>query len=87
MSRDQAGNYPLFAEQYLASSERWRGIDPDWLGYTGRITLNQEKDINNQSLVLAIELVDTGRVLLFPADAQELSWRSWHDLSWSVLRG
>src|SRR5262249_15503838 len=26
----------------------------------------------------------SGRVLLFPGDAQEFSWRSWHELSWTV---
>jgi hypothetical protein len=41
---------------------------------------------NNTSLALAIEFVDSGRVLLFPGDAEIGQWRSWHDeaLTWSV---
>jgi hypothetical protein len=38
---------------------------------------------NNLSLVLAIEFVETGRVLLFPGDAEIGSWRSWHDIDWT----
>lgn len=34
---------------------------------------------NNTSLVLAIERIADGRVLLFPADAQEGNMLSWHD--------
>ena len=34
--------------------------------------------------MLAIELVNTKRVLLFVADAQIGNWLSWDDLSWSV---
>jgi len=63
-------------QAYLSSREEWRRIDPEWLRFAGRLTLMQEMDINNRSLVLAIELVESGRVLLFPADAQELNWRS-----------
>ena len=37
---------------------------------------------NNSSLVLAIELVDSGKVLLFAADAQTGNWSSWKDVEW-----
>ena len=40
--------------------------------------------VNNTSLVLAIELVDTGRVLMFTGDAQRGSWFSWSKLKWPV---
>ena len=39
---------------------------------------------NNTSLVLAIELVDSGDVLLFAADAQVGNWLSWQRCSWQV---
>jgi hypothetical protein len=31
---------------------------------------------------LAIEFVDSGKVLLFPGDAEFGSWKSWHKLDW-----
>ena len=44
---------------------------------------------NNTSLVLAIERIADGKVLLFPADAQEGNWLSWHDVAieWNVIGG
>jgi hypothetical protein len=37
---------------------------------------------NNSSLVLAIELVESGKVLLFAADAQTGNWSSWDAVAW-----
>jgi hypothetical protein len=37
--------------------------------------------------VLAFELEDSGKVLLFTGDAQVGSWLSWHDHTWKVKRG
>jgi len=37
---------------------------------------------NNSSLVLAIELVESGKTLLFAADAQTGNWLSWPDVKW-----
>ncbi len=62
----------------------WRRIDDDWLGIAGELALQLDSYTNNTSLVLAIELVNTKKVLLFVADAQIGSWLSWDDLSWSV---
>jgi hypothetical protein len=41
---------------------------------------------NNSSLVLAIERVADGKVLLFPADAQQGNWLSWHvpEMKWTI---
>ena len=39
---------------------------------------------NNSSLALAIELVDSGKVLLFAADAQTGNWSSWKDVKWET---
>ena len=45
---------------------------------------NKTKMTNNSSLALAIERIADGKVLLFPADAQQGSWLSWHALQWKV---
>jgi hypothetical protein len=55
----------------------WRRIDSDWLEAAGSLALNLDSDLNNTSLVLAIELGDGGKVLLFPGDAQYGNWLSW----------
>ena len=38
---------------------------------------------NNLSLALAIEFEDSGRVMLFPGDAEYGSWASWHKINWT----
>lgn len=38
---------------------------------------------NNTSLVLAFEIEETGRVMLFAADAQIGNWLSWRDVVWA----
>jgi hypothetical protein len=64
----------------------WRRIDSDWLNVASELALNLDSDTNNTSLVLAFELGDpgSGKVLLFPADAQVGNWLSWGSLSWNV---
>jgi hypothetical protein len=56
---------------------RWRRIDTDWMQSGGMIALQQVSIINNTSLVLAIELTDTGQVLLFCGDAEQENWHTW----------
>lgn len=60
----------------------WRRIDTDWMGSAGSLALKLDSDTNNTSLALAIELVPSGKVLLFPGDAQAGNWNSWHKLEW-----
>jgi hypothetical protein len=62
----------------------WRRIDDDWLGTAGELALQLDSYTNNTSLALAIELVNTKKVLLFVADAQIGSWLSWDNLSWLI---
>jgi beta-lactamase superfamily II metal-dependent hydrolase len=62
--------------------EAWRKIDDDWLQQAGALALYLDSFTNNSSLVLAIELVDSGKVLLFAADAQTGNWDSWKDVPW-----
>ncbi|HEV7517226.1 MAG TPA: hypothetical protein VGR07_13065, partial [Thermoanaerobaculia bacterium] len=64
--------------------QAWRRIDGDWMGVASQLALQLDSNTNNTSLALAIELVDSGRVLLFPADAQVGNWLSWGDLAWQV---
>lgn len=71
------------AKDHLAD-QSWRRIDADWLGMAADLALQLDKGINNTSVVLAFEFVDTGRVILFPGDAQIGSWKSWHKLDWTV---
>ncbi|MGE5603960.1 MAG: hypothetical protein ACM30E_12995 [Nitrososphaerales archaeon] len=62
------------------AGEAWRRIDEDWLSSSEELALQLDNCINNTSLVLAMELVKTGRVLLFAADAQVGNWLSWAEL-------
>lgn len=75
-----------FAESYDAPAEAWRRVDEDWLHVASDLALQLDAFTNNTSLVLAIERVADGRVLLFPADAQQGNWESWHDpqIAWTV---
>jgi len=65
----------------------WRRIDEDWLTLTGELALNLDNETNNTCLVLAIEIVETGEVLLFAGDAQIGNWESWKKLSFSTTNG
>lgn len=60
----------------------WRRIDDDWLGSVEGLALRLNKEVNNTSLVLAFELPNTKKVLLFTGDAQRGSWIGWSDLEW-----
>jgi hypothetical protein len=60
----------------------WRRIDDAWLGSAEQLALALDSATNNTSLALAIELVESGKVLLFPADAQVGNWLSWQSLQW-----
>src|SRR5262249_31166571 len=74
------GRYP----DGLLPDQSWRRIDADWLGAAAEFALQLDSATNNTSLVLAIELVDSGKVLLFAADAQVGNWLSWQTLSWKI---
>ncbi len=65
----------------------WRRIEGDWLGASGPLALQLDSDTNNTSLALAIELVGSSKVLLFPGDAQVGNWLSWEALAWDLPGG
>jgi beta-lactamase superfamily II metal-dependent hydrolase len=69
------------------TDQAWRRIDFDWLGSAGTLAMQLDSKTNNTSLVLAFELVDTGRVFLFAADAQIGNWLSWQDTKWKMADG
>ena len=75
-----------FSETYFAHSQSWRSIDADWLNLASSLAIQLDKFTNNTSVVLAIERIADGKVLLFPGDAQEGNWLSWHDpsIKWEV---
>ena len=82
---EQFGTF--FQRRYGFASEEghgpaWRRIQTAWLGAAGSLALQLDNDTNNTSLTLAIELTESGRVLLFAADAQVGNWLSWHQTSW-----
>jgi beta-lactamase superfamily II metal-dependent hydrolase len=64
--------------------QAWRRIDGAWLGVSEAMALQLDSATNNTSLVIAIELTDTGAILLFPGDAQAGNWMSWQDVKWEA---
>ncbi|MFZ1426913.1 MAG: hypothetical protein WAS21_09110 [Geminicoccaceae bacterium] len=63
------------------SDQSWRRIDGDWLAGAEQLALALDGATNNTSLVLAIEIAASGKVLLFPADAQVGNWLSWQSVT------
>lgn len=63
------------------SDQSWRRIDGDWLAGAEQLALALDSATNNTSLVLAIEIAASGKVLLFPADAQVGNWLSWQSVT------
>jgi beta-lactamase superfamily II metal-dependent hydrolase len=88
-----AGAQPFFAGRYYAAKspenddQAWRRIDGDWLRSSETFALRMNNFINNTSLVLAIELPKTKKVLLFVGDAQRGNWVSWHEKKWTAENG
>jgi hypothetical protein len=79
----------MFAKTYLAEKAGWRKVDEDWMHVASDFALQLDSATNNTSLALAIERIADGKVLLFPADAQQGNWVSWHDpaIQWTVKDG
>ena len=72
------------ANTYDDGADEWRRIDTDWLLAFGQLALDLDNDTNNTSLVLAFEFTDTREVLLFVADAQVGSWKSFANVDFEV---
>jgi hypothetical protein len=71
----------------FVADQSWRRIDAAWMGASETMALQLDSATNNTSLVLGIELVESGEVLLFPGDAQAGNWLSWQDLKWEIGNG
>lgn len=69
---------------YLDPKKDWQKIEEEWLDQAERLALYLDSYTNNSSLVLAFELVNSGKVLLFVGDAQAGNWLSWKDISWEA---
>jgi len=74
-------NLGLFRE-YQRDAER--RIDADWLHSAAGLALQLDRSINNTSLVLAFEMVESGKVLLFVGDAELENWKSWQDMKFAI---
>ena len=71
----------------LYQKEEWRRIEDEWVFPTGEAAIHLDYGINNTSLALAIEIIASGKILLFPGDAQVGSWLSWKNHTWLVNDG
>lgn len=83
MPLDAAQSDPYFAQVYDNGlpdhAAEWRRIDDIGMFAATDLALQLDSDTNNTSLVLAFRL-PSGKVLLFPGDAQVGNWESWHQL-------
>lgn len=77
----------IIAAVWQSEGNAWRQIEEDWTQAAETLALNLDSHTNNTCLVLAFEFIDTGHVMLFPADAQVGNWLSWQDLRWKVGTG
>ncbi len=94
ISEDQSIEGPhaeFFQEWYgLGIDEHpyaWRRIENEWLMTAEVLALRLNNEVNNTSVVLAIELPLTKKVLLFVGDAQRGNWISWKDQKWATEGG
>jgi hypothetical protein len=73
----------FFADHYEKEAHDWRRIDHDWLHAAEHLALRLADEVNNTSLVMAIEMPKSKQVLLFTGDAQRGSWVSWDKGDWT----
>lgn len=84
---DAARQDPFFQASYFGVAGQpsehemaWRQIETEWLTSESHSSLQRDRDITTTSLALAIELLPSGKVLLFAAEPQESRWLSSHSL-------
>jgi hypothetical protein len=77
----------LIDEIWNVAGEEFRQIEDDWTAAAETLALNLDTHTNNTCLVLAFELIASGRVLLFAADAQVGNWMSWQNTKWTLREG
>jgi hypothetical protein len=78
-----------FFPEYGRADQAYRRIDDQWFRAVAELAAKLDDFRNNTSLAIAIERTADGKVLLFPADAQEGNWLSWHDapMAWKAGGG
>lgn len=78
-----------FFPEYGRAGEAYRRIDDQWFRSVAELAAKLDDFRNNTSLAIAVERTADGKVLLFPADAQEGNWLSWHDapMAWKAAGG
>lgn len=84
---DAKSNTAFFQQYYGFAPEHdnyWRNINTDWLDIAGTLALDLDDVTNNTSMVLAIQDIASGKVFLFPGDAQVGNWLSWDQYTWNV---
>lgn len=88
---DSRFGYPIgqadqFFPNYARADQQYRRVDDQWMRSIEALAAKLDDFRNNTSLALAIERIADGKVLLFPADAQQGNWLSWHDpaMKWAV---
>jgi hypothetical protein len=77
-------NYRTKYKSYFDKKNSWQKIENDWLFSAGNLAIALDSAVNNTSLAIAIEFIKTGKVLLFPGDAQIGNWLSWYNYRWVV---
>lgn len=74
----------IYSSLWAPADQSWRQITDDWTAAAEALALNLDSHTNNTCLVLAIELMESGKVLLFPGDAQVGNWLSWKNVKWKL---
>jgi hypothetical protein len=69
---------------YDNQEHAWRKIDSLWRSTAAQLALRLDHDTNNSSLVLAVELERSKKVLLFVGDAQFGNWISWANVKFDA---
>jgi glyoxylase-like metal-dependent hydrolase (beta-lactamase superfamily II) len=81
--RERSDALKKLSAEYRSRVNNWRSVDDAWLDQAESLALFLDSWTNNSSLVLAIELVHSAKVLLFAADAQTGNWLSWPKVKWA----
>jgi len=77
----QLREFVLTDEPIEAKGER-RGVSPLAPDAPFDLAVRLDEETNKTSLVMAIELPASGKVLLFPGDAPSSDWKTWRELTW-----
>ena len=68
----------------VEKDQSWRRIDEAYMDAAAEFALQLDNATNNTSLVLALELIESKKVLLFVGDAQVGNWLSWQNVQWQL---